>query len=159
MYDSVSRVFKDMAKRFGRRTYPAIPPVQDGVEESLTSVKEFVEIATRVKGDAMDSFLTVRDIVELGLIDINSGEVVLGDTTSGSSGGGSSVVDYAKRTDFIGDTVIYSGRAAVGALPSATAWSIMRTTIAADGDVVVEYADGNSGFDNIWDDRLTYTYS
>lgn len=66
---------------------------------------------------------------------------------------------YAKRIDWISDSVLYKGEAAVGSLESAAAWRIQRITLAADDDVTVVWADGVSDFTKIWDNRAGYTYS
>lgn len=66
---------------------------------------------------------------------------------------------YAKKTDFVGDSVIYRGEAPPGTLGSTTGWRIRRITLAADGDVDEAWASGNASFDKIWDNRAGYTYS
>lgn len=66
---------------------------------------------------------------------------------------------YAKRIDFVSDALIYKGEAAVGSLETDPVWRIRKLIIGLDGDVTEVWADGNSNYDNIWTDRLTYTYS
>lgn len=66
---------------------------------------------------------------------------------------------YAKKVDFIGDNVIISGKAAVGTQTSQSIWQLSRTEFGVDDDVTVTWADGDAAFDNVWDNRLTYTYS
>ena len=70
-------------------------------------------------------------------------------------------VPYAKRVDFIGDTLIYRAEAVVGSLENAAAWRIRRLTIDvnSDDDIKEEWANGNATFDKIWNDRLTLDYS
>lgn len=71
----------------------------------------------------------------------------------------------AERIDFQdNETVIYNGEADPGSLDSQPVWRIKRTTLIEpssnlDVEVVVEWADGNAEFDNVWDDRLTLSYS
>ena len=65
----------------------------------------------------------------------------------------------AKRTDMVGDTIIYQGEAVVGTLNSASTWRIRLITLAVDGDVSTTWAEGNSNYNKVWNDRLTYTYS
>ena len=67
-------------------------------------------------------------------------------------------VDYTTRIDFVGETVIYSGKAAVGTIESASAWQIKRVTFAPDGDTTTEFADSDGAFDNVWDDRAGLSY-
>lgn len=66
---------------------------------------------------------------------------------------------YAKRIDFFSDTVIYKAEAMPGTADSSPNWRIHKITIAGDNDIVETFADGNSNFDNIWNDRLTLSYS
>lgn len=66
---------------------------------------------------------------------------------------------YAKKVDFIGDNVIISGKAAVGTQTSQSIWQLSKTEFGVDDDVTVTWADGDAAFDNVWDNRLTYTYS
>lgn len=73
---------------------------------------------------------------------------------------GEDAVPYAKRTDFENnDTVIYIGEANPGSLSSAAVWRMKRLTLNAEGDVTEEWADGDANFDNIWDNRLSLSYS
>jgi hypothetical protein len=66
---------------------------------------------------------------------------------------------YAKQTDFVTDSLIYRGEAAVGSLTSAAAWRIRKLVLGIDGDVSETWADGDANFDNIWDDRISLSYS
>jgi hypothetical protein len=66
---------------------------------------------------------------------------------------------YAKRVDFINDNLLYKGEAIVSTAPSASSWRIKQISIGNDGDIVELWADGNTNFDNIWNDRLTLGYS
>lgn len=70
-----------------------------------------------------------------------------------------SEVPFAKRTDFISDTLIFRGEATPGTANGTNSWRIWRIVIAGDDDVVLTWADGNANFDNVWDDRLTLGYS
>ena len=55
------------------------------------------------------------------------------------------------------DTVTYVGRAEPGAATSSAIWQISKII---DGAVMqVLFADGNSDFDNVWDDRASLSYS
>jgi hypothetical protein len=77
-------------------------------------------------------------------------------------------VKQAERLDFVVTgtglaeiTTLYIGRAEPGSLESASVWSISRSVIASgdDNDTVQTWADGNSNFDNDWDNHLTHSYS
>lgn len=66
---------------------------------------------------------------------------------------------YSKRVDFVGETEIYRGEAAVGTVENTAAWRIRKITLAADGDVTETWAGGNAVFNKQWNLRTTYTYS
>lgn len=59
--------------------------------------------------------------------------------------------------------VIYKGEADPGELLNALTWRIQQITITTDGggndDIAILWADGDSLFDNRWDDRLSLSYS
>lgn len=65
---------------------------------------------------------------------------------------------YAKRVDFISDSVLYKAEAAVGSLESAAVWRIRKIVLGTDGDVTETWASGNANFDKIWDNRASLTY-
>jgi hypothetical protein len=58
--------------------------------------------------------------------------------------------------DFTSTTVIYFGWASPGASTASAIWKITRFTISTGAE---ESADGNSTFDNIWDNRASLSYS
>ena len=64
----------------------------------------------------------------------------------------------ALQYDYIDATTSYRGEAVPGSLTSDPLWRVQRITITGD-DLVIEWADGSSDFTQIWDDRLTLTYS
>lgn len=71
---------------------------------------------------------------------------------------GTSLASYALNYDYIDATTSYLGEAAPGTATSAAAWRIKELTFTGD-DVTILYADGNSSFDNVWDDRASLSYS
>ncbi len=66
--------------------------------------------------------------------------------------------DYSRRTDFVGETLLYRGEAAPGAAEDAAVWRIRRIEFLPDGDVVEKWAGGNSTFAHVWADRVTLNY-
>lgn len=66
---------------------------------------------------------------------------------------------YAKQTDFINDNLLYRGEAEVGSATSSPVWRIKKVILGNDGDVSETWADGNANFDNIWDNRVSLSYS
>lgn len=72
------------------------------------------------------------------------------------------VPTFAQRIDdTTSSTVYYFGEAQPGVLDAASTWRIQRITFITPGedDVDIEWADGNSDFDKVWDDRLGLSYS
>lgn len=79
---------------------------------------------------------------------------------TGATGTTEEEVAYAKRIDFESDsTIVYKGEAQPGAVDSAAVWRIHRLVLNSEFDVVQTWADGDANFDNIWDDRLSLSYS
>jgi hypothetical protein len=75
----------------------------------------------------------------------------------GPAGTGEEDMPYAKRVDFVGDTLLYRGEAAPGAAETAPAWRIQRLTFVGD-DVTYEWAAGTAAFDKVWANRATLSY-
>lgn len=67
------------------------------------------------------------------------------------------------RTDTIDpdtDPVItYRGDALPGTATSGALWRVQRMTEQSDEDIDIIFADGDDNFDNIWDNRLSLSYS
>lgn len=68
-------------------------------------------------------------------------------------------VPYATAIDTVG-SVIYKGEANPGSDVAGAVWRIRRISFTDNSqDVYVEWADGSSAFTQVWDDRLSLTYS
>ena len=61
------------------------------------------------------------------------------------------------QVDEVGTTT-YLGYADAGTLTSAASWAIKRI-VETGNDASITWADGNTSFDNIWDNRASLTYS
>ena len=74
-------------------------------------------------------------------------------------------VTLASQIDDVGGSpqLIYKGEAAAGSATSGGVWRISRITVTTDGggndDLATEWADGDTDFNNVWDDRLALSYS
>lgn len=66
---------------------------------------------------------------------------------------------YATRTDDASSTITYVGKAAVGSLTASAVWLIFRMDTGTTNQLIITYADGDSSFDNIWDNRASLSYS
>ena len=67
------------------------------------------------------------------------------------------LADKLLQVDSVGTTT-YLGYADAGSLTSAPLWAIKKIDEVSN-DVAITWADGNTNFDNIWDNRLTLTYA
>lgn len=69
----------------------------------------------------------------------------------------SSQAVYAVLTDEVGST-IYVGEALPGTGLGTAAWRIKRI-VDNSGDLTTTWADGDANFDNVWNNRLSLSYS
>jgi hypothetical protein len=72
---------------------------------------------------------------------------------------GEEEMTYSKRVDWVSDSVLYKGEAAVGSGESAAVWRIRKIVLGADDDVTETWAEGVATFTHAWTDRLTKVYS
>jgi len=66
---------------------------------------------------------------------------------------------YARKVNFVGSSVLYRGEAVPGSATNASVWRVRRITIAVDGDIDEQWANGNATFANVWDNHLVLSYS
>jgi len=95
-------------------------------------------------------------------LDIDSGDIFNKTSDTVWTLTGNANLSFAQQVD---DTnvsptnITYAGDATPGELTANAVWRIRQISQFADGDISVLWADGNSNFDNIWDDRLGLSYS
>jgi hypothetical protein len=65
---------------------------------------------------------------------------------------------YATQYDDVGGNISYLGEAAPGSATSAAVWRIRHLDMSS-GDLAVTWAGGSDSFTNIWNNRLSLTYS
>ena len=82
---------------------------------------------------------------------------------SGPFGGGGYLkpqCDYAKEIDYDGSgNVLYIGLALPGSSKASAAWKISKLSYSGTDVTEILWADGNTLFDNVWNNRATYIYS
>jgi hypothetical protein len=62
------------------------------------------------------------------------------------------------RIDDVSSSVTYIGEASFGSSEASAVWRIFKLSLS--GTVTsITWADGNDEFDNVWDDRLTLSYT
>jgi hypothetical protein len=96
-------------------------------------------------------------------IDTDNGDIYTKVTGSWNLQGNINEVAQTTRSDTIDPEIFpevtYRGDALPGTTEAAALWRVTRFTLQSDGDTEVLYADGNDSFDNIWDNRLSLSYS
>lgn len=127
---------------------------------SGTIVAAMTETLTEVFYQLKDNRgVVVFEIVENGVRLPKNLELVGTATGSfGVGGGGGGTLDEAKRYDNVTDSTFYHGWAVVGANPASAVWKICKVTLTGD-DAVTTWADGNTDYDNVWNDRASLSYS
>lgn len=77
---------------------------------------------------------------------------------SGTINASSTPTFYATLLDESTSLVTYVGKADPGTATSSAGWQITRL-VSSSTLLITTYADGNSSFDNIWDNRASLSYS
>lgn len=65
---------------------------------------------------------------------------------------------FSSRIDEASSTITYIGKAVAGTSNSSANWQIYRLTTSGSTSTI-EWADGNTNFDNIWNNRASLSYS
>ena len=96
-------------------------------------------------------------------IDSDNGDIYTKVAGTWNLQGNMTAVATTTRTDTIDPTVFpevtYRGDALPGTTTSAAAWRVQRLTQQSDGDMEILFADGDDSYNNIWDNRLSLSYS
>lgn len=65
-----------------------------------------------------------------------------------------------KLDDVSTSNITYAGKAAIGSSGASAVWRIMKIDESGTPTTLsITWADGNSNFDNVWDNRTSLTYS
>lgn len=129
-----------------------IQPASAGAEGTIEVISNPTNISINI--DETETLLYVSEqqfsVIEIG---------IQGPMGPAGPSGGEDEIPYAQQVDFEGST-IYKGWAAVGSSTSSSLWRIQKIEfVGLDEDVVITWADGDSNFDNIWDNRVSLSYS
>lgn len=100
--------------------------------------------------------ITLSDgsVIDAGQINVQSNNSVVQVVQRG----GEDIVSYTTRYDQVSNTLAYKGEAAVGSEESYSSWRIQKLVFGVDGDVLITWADGNTNFDNVWENRNSIPY-
>lgn len=71
---------------------------------------------------------------------------------------GGAQVELAQIVDEASSTVTYIGKAEPGSAENAAVWQIKKITISGT-ETITTWADGDAQFNNIWDNRLSISFS
>jgi len=66
---------------------------------------------------------------------------------------------YTNTYDYSAGKLIYSGRAAPGASKGSPVWQIKKYLYSGNDLVDIQWCDGDILYDNIWNNRASYSYS
>ena len=66
-------------------------------------------------------------------------------------------LSFTSRSDEAGGYT-YTGEALIGSAEGAAVWKISRSSIDSNGNVDVDFADGNQEYDNVWSRRTALNY-
>lgn len=151
-----------------------IPAPTENKVTDAANIKKLVS-ASIVNNDTISHVLTINIASTLGLLPVNvfSAQLLAGEKIMFSPQEGWQVYDanglkkndnisesknFATRMDKVGGNITYIGQALPGSLTSAAVWMI-RKMDESGGDLIIQFADGNDKYDNIWDNRLLLSYS
>ena len=106
-------------------------------------------------GDGSGDTATITTVGIKKALDVNVTDITLDASNDSVS---TRALDETVRIDEASDTVIYKGNAPVGTSDSSSQWKIQKITIVG-AITKIEYADGNTNYDNSWDNRASLTYN
>lgn len=136
-----------------------ISEINNKIQPASVGATDTIEISSNptnisITIDETETLLYVSE-QQLSVIEIG----IQGPMGPAGPSGGEEDIPYAQQVDFEG-SIIYKGWAAVGSTTSASLWRIQKIEfVGLDEDVIITWADGDSNFDNIWDNRLILSYS
>lgn len=140
----------------------AVIEVRNSVVSSTTSAEYVTNETSDTLYHSSDTpTFVATPVQEYILIEQDNSSLVLagGIGPAGSPGIVEEDIMYSKRVDFISDTELYRGEAAVGSSENLAVWRIRKIVLAGDGDVTETWAAGTALFDKIWADRVSLTYT
>ena len=146
--------------------------INPATEETLNEVLKTTDLTfdagslqVKVTGAGATSFSDSGNVARSGLVDVDRHVQV--DVLSSALPSSASTettlqtisfggFKFALRLDTAGD-IDYVGEASTGTATSGALWRIKR--VDSTTGTVIQWADGNSNFDNVWDNRASLSYS
>lgn len=68
-------------------------------------------------------------------------------------------VKYTTNLDQASPTVMYIGNAVAGTSTASSSWRVKKLTFDVNGGFVMQWADGDTSFNNVWNNRASLSYS
>jgi hypothetical protein len=128
-----------------------IPQVSTLESATVETVIELVSDVQTVAEIELSSVLVIEDADVQIISDVQQG-------IPGERGTDGNSIVFAERSDVSAETVFYKAEAQTGSLDASPVWRICRITMNSDVPRK-EWVNGSASFTNVWDNRLTYTYS
>ena len=126
----------------------------------LSSTLNSTDDSLRTQSTIVDSTGTTASITDVAgkkAVDVNVVDLTLNSNNDSVS---VAPLDLSVNIDFTSSTsFIYKGYAAVGSSNSTAVWKILRISLLDADAGTTKYANGNTNFSNIWNNRASYTYS
>ena len=126
------------------------------MEENETEREEEMSRNVGARFDVHEDAATASRVVMMGL---SSGGDYYKVNVDANGNIKTNPVYYTTLRDWSAGKLIYEGFAEPGTAVSAAGWLIRRYTWDGANNTKVEYANGETAFDKIWDNRATYSFS
>lgn len=111
-------------------------------------------------GDTLMSISSLTTASGASPVSVGEGEADSGTLRVVTASNSPENVIYTTRIDDAGSGVTYFGEAAAGSATSAAVWRIRKITDSGTPtDTSILFADGDTNFDGVWDNRAALTYS
>lgn len=119
------------------------------VDVAITALSDSIAIADESGNKATTTLVSTKRGLDVNVIDQTIDKST--DSIATES------YEQSVRVDDASSTVTYLGYAAIGTATSAASWKVKKLSVS--GNVTsITYADSNSNYDNIWDNRAVLTY-
>jgi Collagen triple helix repeat (20 copies) len=109
-------------------------------------------------GGGVSRLRKLQDIGNVKLTNLTIGDNLQWNGVYWSNSQEDSMANQNVQLDVVDASVTYIGYAAAGSSTSSASWKIKKITTTGD-DIAITWADGNTNFDNIWDNRAALTYT
>lgn len=118
------------------------------------------DIEQYILNKSFDTNVQTLAMVQIGQ-DINNPTILRRIQVDGNGILQTTTEEYTSAVEYDGSgNPIYTGFAAPGTAKSASLWKIRKITYDVNGNPTdIQWADGDTQFDKVWNSRATYTYS